>query len=102
MAEQRVIFEAESLLRLLTAYFDGLVPLDAKALQIGVSEKLRRYIGIMVESDQWTDEADIKSMDGQYPLMLRYEGRRNMAWSRSDQDSSIKWGREGDDFEVPR
>ena len=102
MAEQKVIFEAESLLRLLTAYYDGLVPMDAKAVQIGVSQYFRRYIGILVDSDQWSADADIATKDGQWPLHLRYEGRRNMAWSKSDQDQTVKWGREGEDFEIPR
>lgn len=102
MPEQRVIFEPESLLRLLTAYYDGLVPMDAKAVQVGVSQFFKRYIGILVDSDQWGDEADIKSKDGQWPLHLRYEGRRNMAWSKSQGDEPIKWGREGEDFEIPK
>lgn len=103
MAQQRIIFEPQSLMALLTAYYDGLVPMDAKVVSVGVSEHFKQWIGIMVESDQWDVDDDIKGLgDGQHPLFLRYEGRRNMAWSKSQGDEPINWGSEGEDFEIPR
>lgn len=103
MAQQKIIFDPQSLMSLLTAYYDGLVPMDAKVLSIGISPYFQQWIGIMVESEQWETDADIKTLaDGQHPLFLRYEGRRNMAWSKADGDAPIKWGQENEDFEVPR
>lgn len=103
MAQRKVIFEVSSLMQLLTAYYDGLVPLDAKVLNIGISDHFNRWVGFLIESEQWSSDADIKALtDGQHPLFLRYEGRRNMAWSKSDGPAPITWGKEGTDFEIPK
>lgn len=98
---QLIIFEGDSLLRLLTAYYDGEVPLDAKLLKVGTSQHLQRWVGLRVRSEQWPSDSNIENKDGMYPLQLRYEGKRNMSWSKKDGDN-IKWGIEGEDFEVPR
>ena len=102
MNRQLVIFDGESFLRLLTAYYVGEVPLDARLETVGPSQFLQRWIGMMVSSEQWPegDELD-EGKHGMHPLQLRYEGRRNMAWSKKDGDD-IKWGIESEDFEVPR
>ena len=102
MPQQRIIFSGESLLRLLTAYYDGLVPLDAKLKTVGMSQFLQRWIGLMVSSEQWSGDVEIKGGHGLHPLQLRYEGKRNMSWSKSDGDKPIEWGVEGEDFEVPK
>lgn len=102
MPQQRIIFEGEPLLRLLTAYYDGAVPLDAKLLQVGMSMFLARWVGLLVESEQWGAVAELPGGHGLHPLQLRYEGRRNMSWSKSDGDKPIEWGVEGENFEVPK
>lgn len=102
MPQQRIIFEGEPLLRLLTAYYDGEVPLDAKLLQVGMSMFLARWVGLLVESEQWGAVAELPGGHGLYPLQLRYEGRRNMSWSKADGDKPIEWGVEGENFEVPK
>ena len=102
MNRQLLIFDGDSLLRLLTSYYDGEVPLDAKLLTVGTSQFLQRWVGLMVESAQWGDGDDIgDGKSGMHPLQLRYEGKRNMSWSKKDGDD-IKWGIECEDFEVPR
>lgn len=101
MATQRVIFEGESLLRLLTAYFDGKIPLDAKLLFVGAGQQLQRWIGLWVESEQWGSDGEVEGGHGLVPLHLRYEGRRNLSWTKRD-GNEIDWGREGEDFEIPR
>ena len=99
---QLLIFDGDSLLKLLTAYYDGDVPLDAKLLTVGTSQFLQRWVGLMVESEQWPDGEELDNgKNGMHPLQLRYEGKRNMSWSKKDGDD-IKWGIEGQDFEVPR
>ena len=102
MPEQLVIFDEQSLLQLLTAYYDGLIPLDAKLLQVGTSQFLQRWVGMWIESDQWPEsEAITGAAEGLEPLHLRYEGRRIMQWSKKAGDE-IDWGFEGEDFEVPK
>jgi len=51
MNRQLLIFDGDSLLKLLTAYYDGDVPLDAKLLTVGTSQFLQRWVGLMVESE---------------------------------------------------
>lgn len=102
MNRQLIIFEGQNLLSLLTAYFDGKVPLDAKLINVGTSQFLQRWVGLTVESGQWgSEDAIAGKADGLHPLQLRYEGRRNMSWSKKDGDD-INWGVEGKDFEVPK
>ena len=98
---QLVIFEGPTLLKLLTAYYDGKVPLDSKLINVGMSKFLERWVGLTVDSEQWSSEDTIDNMEGLHPLHLRYEGKRNMSWSKRDGDD-IKWGSEGVDFEVPK
>lgn len=99
--KQSIIISGESLLRLLTAYFDGDVPLDAKLINVGTSQFLQRWVGLTVESAQWptTNSVD-NNVEGDYPLQLRYEGKRNLSWSK--RDGEPEWGNEGVDFEVPK
>lgn len=101
MSSQRIIVDGESLLHLLTAYYDGEVPMDAKLLQVGISKFLGRWIGLLVESGQWPSGNSVENGDGDYPLILRYEGRRTMSWTKRD-EQPITWGREGTDFEIPK
>jgi hypothetical protein len=100
MPSLKIIFEGDTLVKLLTAYFDGEVPLDAKILNVMVSPVLNRWIGIEIESGQWPD---LPNTNGQPEyLHLRYEGRRNMRWSKADGDKPINWGTEGSEFEIPK
>jgi hypothetical protein len=102
MALQRILFEPDTLMSLLTAYYDGRVPMDAKVKSVGISQHFNQWVGVMVESDQWDVGDDIRELtDGQHPLFLRYEGRHNMAWSKAD-GVPITWGDEGEQFEVPK
>ncbi len=101
MNRQLIIFEGSTLLNLLTAYYDGEVPMDSKLVNVGMSQFLKRWVGFTVESDQWSDKDRIEGKEGLYPLQLRYEGKRNMSWSKKDGDD-IVWGNEGVDFEVPK
>jgi hypothetical protein len=64
-------FEPESLVRLLTHYTDGLVPLDAQVTNVGFNPYLGRMIGIEVQSSEW---------DNFEPLHIRYEGSKIMSW----------------------
>lgn len=99
MSQQLLIIDGASLTALLTSYYDGLVPLDAKLLEVGVSQFLNRWVGLLVESAQWPAEADLRTGDGKHPLHLRYEGGKMMSWSKSDDAERPTWHT---DFEVPK
>lgn len=100
MPEQMFVIDGDSLVKLLTAYFDGDVPLDAKLQSVGVSEYLQNYVGFNIASNQWPAEAALGS-DGFHPLILRYEGKQNLSWSKAAGHEPV-WGKEGQAFEVPK
>ena len=102
MPTKKIIFDGSTIINLLIAYFDGKIPLDAKILNVGSSQFLQRWIGIEISSEQW-DAPEMPNTSGaMHPLHLRYEGRRNMRWSKADGDKPINWGTEGQDFEIPK
>lgn len=82
MAEKTIYVDAESILQLLTHYSDGDLPLDSRLLQAGVSNVLGRWIGLLVDSEQWRDwrEAERTKDGGLRPLHIRYEGKKVMVW----------------------
>jgi hypothetical protein len=73
-----IIFDANQILKLLTHYTDGQVPLDAELLSFGVSQFMERWLGLECRSSQWVDGTPIGS-DGLSPLHIRYEGKRLMS-----------------------
>ncbi len=83
MAYQKTfIFDVEDLVRLLTHYFDGRVPLDAEVTAVGVNPLLERFIGIELKSKEWQSNT---------PLQLRYDGERVMGWSKDMQVKNPEW-----------
>ena len=67
-----LVFSPTDLIRLLTHYTQGLVPLDCEVKSFGVNPFLERFVGIEVESDEWDDFA---------PLQVRYEGKKVLGWT---------------------
>ena len=72
------MFDAESVLRLLCHYTDGAVPLDSVLKSAGVSAVFGRWIGLNVESKEWSGEEVLGG--GLAPLHVRYEGKKVMSW----------------------
>lgn len=101
MGTKTIYIDADSILRLLTHYSDGDLPLDATLLQAGVSATLGRWMGLLVDSEQWRDWREAKrTVDGGLkPLHIRYEGKKVMIWGDKKQEESPEW-REG--VEGPR
>lgn len=91
------VFSGESLLALLTHYSAGAVPMDARLLEVGVSKFLNGWLGMLVESGQWAGEKIGASADptnggvpdAYYPLHVRYEGKRTLAWG--DKRKEYEW-----------
>ena len=73
MAQKMFIIDPQDLLNLWCHYTDGGVPLSGEVKSIGVNPMLQRFIGIEVESDEWTEQT---------PLHLRYEGKKVMSWKK--------------------
>lgn len=93
---RRIEFDGNSLLKLLTHYSEGQgVPLDANLVSISVSNKLPRWIALVVEAHEWND-VPFETGDGyggQQPIMIRYEGRRVLTLQHLK--DPIKWSEEG-------
>jgi hypothetical protein len=75
--EKTFIFEPTDLVRLLTHYTEGVVPLDSEVTNVGINPFLDRFIGIEVKSQEW---------EGFEPLQIRYEGKRILGWSKGEGD----------------
>jgi hypothetical protein len=91
-ATRRIIFDANSLLKLLSHYTqdsDNSIPLDAELIDAGVSSVLGSWIGLNVQSDRW-DGPEVEGGHGLRPLHIRYEGKRVMSWD-SKPDTSPTW-----------
>lgn len=69
-------FKPDALLRLLTHYTDGEVPMNGEVTDFLVNEHLGRAIGLLVLSHEWQTPE---------PLHIRYDGKRIASWT---QDSS--------------
>lgn len=90
MATRSVIFDANSLMKLLTHYSEGEIPLNSELKQLLASAMLPNWIGLVVESDQWPDTSTGKSgYGGQAPYHFRYEGKRTMRWDGQHHD--VRW-----------
>lgn len=87
MPQQRIEFDAESVLRLLTHYSDGELPLDATLRSAGVSQYIQHWLGLNVESESWI-ETDVST-----PLHIRYEGNKVLVWG--DKHTPTTWTAEG-------
>ena len=101
MGSKLLIIDAQSILRLLTHYTDGMVPLDTEAVGFGVSPFIQRWIGIETRSAQWPEEDAVKHGDsddvGYYPLHIRYDGNHIIKWHNRDTNPTLEY-----DFEKPK
>lgn len=80
MALRRIELDMDSLLSLLTHYSEGEFPLEAKVVGFQVSQRLPRWINLIVDSKDWND-TPFETGDGyggQQPMFIRYEGKRVM------------------------
>jgi hypothetical protein len=86
MAWQKIfMFDPRDLLRLVTHYTDGEVPLDAEVGEVGFNPYLERMIGIEVESPEWETTE---------PLHIRYDCRKVLSWTKDG--SQPEWGESPD------
>ncbi len=89
MAQRLVTFHAKDLLDLLIHYNDGRdLPLYAELREVLVSNRLERYLCLMVESKGWRSaDGDISPVTGELlPLHYIYEGRRNLTFTKPTDD----------------
>lgn len=93
MAGRLIIFDINSLLKLLAHYTDGAVDLDAEAVSFDFSPRLPRYISLMVTSKAWSDEQVDPMTKELQPFNIRYEGRRVL--KLNDLRDQPEWSPEG-------
>jgi hypothetical protein len=84
MPQKRIEVSASSLVKLLTHYTDGAVPIDSELRSFSVSKMIERWLCLGVASKEWPQETL-----GQ-PLHVRYEGRKVMSWG-NDKDAPMTW-----------
>jgi hypothetical protein len=83
--QKMFVFDPEDLVRLLTHYTDGDVPLDAEVRNVGFSPLLQRAVGIEISSKEFED--------GWKPLHIRYEGKKILSWTSGDGETRDAWGK---------
>jgi len=93
------IFEANSLLKLLTHYSEGEVPLDCELIEVGVHPQLQRMISLKARSKEWSETRELMGSGELWPLTFRYEGKRTMKWT--DKAENTIWSEENE-IEKPR
>ena len=89
MPQRRIEFDAQSLLRLLTHYFQDHelgMPVGAELVSAGVSPYINRWIMLEVKSDEWNEgNVPVDPVTGQPEFLhLRYEGRKTASWQGGD------------------
>jgi hypothetical protein len=99
MGTKLIVVDGQSLLNLLIHYTDGAIDLDSKLINVGVSQYLGEWVGIVVESSQWKDPK-LTGQDAYGPLHIRYEGKKILKWS--EKGTPYDWQQEGKGFEVPK
>lgn len=80
MGSRLIVFDPDSLLKLLVHYSDGLVPLGSAVVSVAASQHLPRWVDVTVESKDWEGKP-FETGDGYgtiQPLFIRYEGKRIM------------------------
>lgn len=84
MAQRKIIFDANSLVKLLCHYtqdHDDQIPIDAELVHAAVSPILQRWIAFTLRSNEWKAPT---------PLHIRYEGQKTMSWG-GGKESPIVW-----------
>lgn len=80
--EKAYVFDIADLYQLLVHYSDGELPLAGEVREVLLNEYLPRMIGLLVESDEWT-QSD--------PLQLRYQGKRTASWAKTSGNDHMIW-----------
>lgn len=78
MAQKLLVISIDSLVKLLTHYSEGLMPLGAEAREFGFSPLLPRFLQLVVESKDWDRPWP--------PLHIRFEGGKMMRWDEKGTD----------------
>lgn len=87
MAERIVLFDINSLLKLMTHYSSGEIPLDSEIINFAISPRLPRYVSLMVRSEDWPLEDTLwEHVPSElHPYHFRYEGHRTMKWTQQNE-----------------
>ena len=85
MADRLIIFDANSLLKLLTHYtmdHEEQIPLDAELKFAGVSNLIGRWIVLEVEAKEWDGDVPDPVTKELPFLHVRFEGHKVMSWKQ--------------------
>lgn len=84
MAQRMIIFDANSLLKLICHYtmdHEEQIPLEATLLSAGVSTMVGRWIILEVEAPEWGDVIDPVTHEPPF-MHIRFEGNKVMSWKQ--------------------
>lgn len=88
MSDRLIIFDANSLLKLITHYtmdHEEQIPLETELLSAGVSTMVGRWVILEVSAKEW-DDGEIDPVTHEPPFMhVRFEGNKVMSWKQGSQ-----------------
>lgn len=94
MPARIIEFDAASLVKLLTHYTEGQVPLNSEIKNMAVSQMVSRWVALMIESPDWThDPMDNSGFNYTQPLFIKYMGKRIQTIHNTARPG--EWGLEG-------
>jgi hypothetical protein len=85
MASRLIIFDPQSLVKLMTHYSEGDVPMDVEVTSVGFSQFLPRWIGMDTQSREWEERPD----DENQMYHFRYEGKKTLSWGGGQEQ--LEW-----------
>lgn len=88
MADRLIVFDANSLLKLLTHYtmdHEDQIPLETELKFAGVSNIIGRWIILEVEAPEWDGDA-VDPITKELPFLhVRFEGHKVMSWKQNSE-----------------
>ena len=91
MANRLIEFSVEDLYNLMVHYAQGELPLNGQVKALQVSDKLPRWINLIIESNEW-ENTPFKGdgYGGIQPFIFRYEGNRTL--NLGHMQDTPQWG----------
>ncbi len=88
---RKFIIHAADIVRLLTHYTDGVVPMDAEVRQFGNHRSFPQQLAMLLTSSQWHDAPEVPTgpdrgvSPGLKPLHIRYTGDKVLVLNENDE-----------------
>lgn len=101
MASRTIQFDLNSLVKLLTHFTSGEIPLDAEPSAFLASPIMQRWITLVLRSNDWSGTPlATAGYGGTEPFFIRYENKQLLQWQGKEQEYGV-WSQPGE-IEAPK